>query len=136
MTARVFTQTNYWTNSCPISSRRTSVSSINRAINFLKCAKLHSPRRLVQFQHTKESQVVIIINCTLFRVNIYAYYIHDKITAIYLANIDISIQFTYKKRKQLMKENTRNEREPIEIGFMDSNFGMYIINNHTGMSCN
>jgi hypothetical protein len=39
---------------------------------FEKCAKLHSPRRVVQFWHISQSSlVVLIINCTLFRVITY-----------------------------------------------------------------
>jgi hypothetical protein len=41
---------------------------------FEKCAKLHSPRRLVQFWHIFQiSLVVLIINCTPSRVITYTY---------------------------------------------------------------
>ena len=46
--------------------------SIILLVLFEKCAKLHSPRRLVQFWHIFQiSLVVLIINCTPSRVITY-----------------------------------------------------------------
>ena len=51
---------------------------------FEKCAKLHSPRRLVQFWHIFQiSLVVLIINCTPSRVITYTYDTIQGYTTLY-----------------------------------------------------